>query len=80
MALLLYALRNPSPGYCKDSPIVLAHGEKGSYCCIWDIIAYRSLPGDVTVHGDNELAVMEPDGISHTDVDGNLFELGVMVD
>ena len=61
----------------KDSPIVLAHGEKGSYVAS-DIIAVIEASRDVTVLGDNEFAVMEPDGISYTDADGNPIQPKVM--
>ena len=61
----------------KDSPIVLAHGEKGSYIAS-DIIAVIEASRDVTVLGDNEFAVMEPDGISYTDADGNPIQPKVM--
>lgn len=61
----------------KDSPIVLAHGEKGSYVAS-DIIAVIEASRDVIVLGDNEFAIMEPDGISYTDADGNPIQPKVM--
>ena len=61
----------------KDSPIVLAHGEKGSYVAS-DIIAVIEASRDITVLSDNEFAVMEPDGISYTDAEGNPVQPKIM--
>jgi glucosamine--fructose-6-phosphate aminotransferase (isomerizing) len=48
----------------KDSPIVLAHGEAGSYVAS-DIIAVIEASRDVAVLGDGQLADMRPDGITY---------------
>lgn len=61
----------------KDSPIVLAHGEAGSYVAS-DIIAVIEASRDVCVLGDNEFAVMEPEGIEYFDADGNTIEPKIM--
>ncbi len=61
----------------KDSPIVLAHGDAGSYVAS-DIIAVIEASRDVTVLGDGQFAIMEPDGISYTDAEGNPIEPKIM--
>ncbi len=61
----------------KDSPIVLAHGEAGSFVAS-DIIAVIEASRDVTVLGDDQFAIMEPDGIQYKDNMGNTVQPKVM--
>lgn len=61
----------------KDSPIVLAHGEDGSYVAS-DIIAVVDASRDVIVLSDGEFADMRPDGIACFDSAGNEIDPTVM--
>ena len=61
----------------KDSPIVLASGEEGSYVAS-DIIAVIEVSRDVVVLADGEFADMRPDGIVYQDAAGNEIEPTVM--
>lgn len=57
----------------KDSPIVLAHGNGGSYVAS-DIIAVLDASRDVVVLGDDQFALMDADGIEYRDREGNSIE------
>lgn len=57
----------------KDSPIVLGHGESGSYVAS-DIIAVIEATRDVVIMEDNQFAVMTPDSITYFDEQGNQIE------
>ncbi|WP_058986666.1 glutamine--fructose-6-phosphate transaminase (isomerizing) [Hugonella massiliensis] len=61
----------------KDSPIVLAHGEAGSYVAS-DIIAVIEASRDVAVLGDGQLADMRPDGITYYNADLKEIEPSIM--
>lgn len=57
----------------KDSPIVLAHGEAGSFVAS-DIIAVIQASRDVVILGDNQIAVMHPEGITYFDANDQQIE------
>jgi len=57
----------------KDSPIVLAHGNGGSYVAS-DIIAVLDASRDVVVLGDDQFALMDADGIEYRDREGAVIE------
>lgn len=57
----------------KDSPIVLAHGENGSYVAS-DIIAVIDASRDVVVLGDDQFAIMTPEGIEYRNADGRVIQ------
>ncbi len=61
----------------RDSPIVLAHGEDGSYVAS-DIIAVIRANRDVVVLGDDQFADMRPQGITYSDAQGESIEPNVM--
>ena len=61
----------------KDSPIVLAHGEAGSYVAS-DIIAVIEASRDVAVLGDGQLADMRPDGITYYNAELEEIEPSIM--
>lgn len=61
----------------KDSPIVLAHGNGGSYVAS-DIIAVIEASRDVVVLGDEQFAIMGPDGIEYRNADGEAIEPKIM--
>ncbi len=53
----------------KGSPIVLAHGEDGSYVAS-DIIAVIKASRDVAILDDENYAILEPSGITYKDANG----------
>ena len=57
----------------KDSPIVLGHGENGSYVAS-DIIALIDATRDVVILEDDQFAVMHTDRIDYFDEEGNAIE------
>lgn len=57
----------------KDSPIVLGHGELGSYVAS-DIVALIEATRDVVVLEDNQYAVMRPEGITYFNRAGQPIE------
>lgn len=57
----------------KDSPLVLASGEGGSYCAS-DIIAVIDASRDVVVLEDNQFAVMHPNRIEYYNENGAAIE------
>jgi glucosamine--fructose-6-phosphate aminotransferase (isomerizing) len=57
----------------KDSPIVLAHGNGGSYVAS-DIIAVLDASRDVVVLGDDQFALMDAGGIEYRDREGSVIE------
>lgn len=57
----------------KDSPIVLGHGENGSYVAS-DIIALIDATRDVVILEDDQFAVMHTDRIDYFDEEGNAID------
>ncbi len=57
----------------KDSPIIVGHGERGSYVAS-DVIALIEATRDVVVLEDGQYALLTPEGISFTDQSGNAIE------
>ena len=57
----------------KDSPIIIGRGERGSYVAS-DVIAMIDATRDVVVLEDGQFALLTPEGISYTDVEGNPIE------
>ena len=57
----------------KDSPIIVGHGECGSYVAS-DVIALIEATRDVVVLEDGQCALLTPEGISFTDQSGNAIE------
>lgn len=57
----------------KDSPIVLGHGESGSYVAS-DVIAVIEATRDVVIMDDNQFAVMKPSGITYFNEEGIQIE------
>lgn len=57
----------------KDSPIIVGHGERGSYVAS-DVIALIEATRDVVVFEDGQYALLTPEGISFTDQSGNAIE------
>lgn len=57
----------------KDSPIIVGHGERGSYVAS-DAIALIEATRDVVVLEDGQYALLTPGGISFTDQSGNAIE------
>ncbi|MCH4185101.1 MAG: glutamine--fructose-6-phosphate transaminase (isomerizing) [Eggerthellaceae bacterium] len=61
----------------RDSPIVLAHGDEGSFVAS-DIIAVIEASRDVIVLGDEQYAVMTPEGIDCFDAEGAPIDPEIM--
>ena len=57
----------------KDSPIIIGRGERGSYVAS-DVIAMIDATRDVVVLEDGQFALLTPEDISYTDVEGNPIE------
>ena len=57
----------------KDSPIVLGHGDNGSYVAS-DIIALIDATRDVVILEDDQFAVMHTDRIDYFDEEGNAID------
>ena len=57
----------------KDSPIIIGRGERGSYVAS-DVIAMIDATRDVVVLEDGQFALLTPEGISYTNVEGNPIE------
>ncbi len=57
----------------KDSPIIVGHGQSGSYVAS-DAIALIEATRDVVVLGDGQFAVLRPEGIEFFDGAGNAID------